>query len=188
MITLDPQPIETIVIDSLDADEETTYQQSEQQEEEEQQQDEPNEETDEQDIDAITPPPSLSSQLPESHDESEAQIEIEQAEEIAETPIPIPVISQLLQLLLTNNNPSIGESDSPSGSSSQSSSSFFHCEKLPLSLVPFIETTPDPNEYKGIPLCLLIGDSDTTCKDCYERCITPLKECPRKYCYCKWYV
>lgn len=99
-------------------------------------------------LDSITAPP-------------DEQPELEEVTVSSETPIPIPVFSQLLQLLLNGNgSPSMsGEvipSDSSSSSyvtpaqSSSSSSSFFHCERLPLSLVPFIETAPDPNEYKGI--------------------------------------
>jgi hypothetical protein len=132
----------------------------------------------------------------DEEEEVEVEAEVDQtvtktSNELKNPTAPAPVISQILQLLLTSSSSPTTES-SPTTSSpmttTTTTSSFFHCEKLPPSLVPFIETSPDPNEFKGIPLCLLIGDSLTTCKDCYERCMTPLKQCPREYCYCKWYV
>lgn len=171
---LESSSLSPVEIDSLDGDEEPSpmhYQQQQQQQQSEQ----------DEELDSITPPaihhrPIEDQQLEEQqnrkkqeqeqkrHDAEQEKGGEQQEEEItvsAETPIPIPVFSQLLQLLL-NGNPTITASSSgelPSGSSSeslaspssnsQSSSSFFHCERLPLSLVPFIESTPDPNEYKG---------------------------------------
>lgn len=121
----------------------------------------------------------------DGEDEDES-IDEEQTTRVTVTNDDTSDIAQIIQQLLANGD-AVTTTTAPSPHST-TVSSFFHCERLPPSLVPFIETTPDPNEYKGIPLCLLIGDSSTTCKDCYEKCITPLKKCPREYCYCKWYV
>lgn len=64
---------------------------------------------------------------------------------------------------------------------------FFHCEKIDPVLVAKLPKENDPNEFNGIPLCLLIGGSKLTCKDCYENCISPYKKCPKESCYCRWY-
>ncbi|RNA32592.1 hypothetical protein BpHYR1_038719 [Brachionus plicatilis] len=57
---------------------------------------------------------------------------------------------------------------------------FFHCEKIEASMAAKLPKDHDPNEFNGIPLCLLIGDSPLTCKDCYENCISPYKKCPKE--------
>ncbi|CAF0794782.1 unnamed protein product [Brachionus calyciflorus] len=75
---------------------------------------------------------------------------------------------------------------SPSGISTNKNP-FFHCEKISPSVVEKLPKNDDPNEFNGIPLCLLIGDSELTCKDCYENCISPFKKCPKDSCYCRWY-
>jgi hypothetical protein len=63
----------------------------------------------------------------------------------------------------------------------------FRCKRLPVELAALASRKTDPNEFLGTPVCYLIGRSKLTCKDCYENCITPLRKCPRKDCYCKWY-
>jgi hypothetical protein len=69
----------------------------------------------------------------------------------------------------------------------ENSEAEFRCKRLPVEWAAIASRKRDPNEFYGMPVCYLIGRTRLKCKDCYENCITPLKDCPRKDCFCKWY-
>ena len=98
-------------------------------------------------------------------------------------------MSRTTRVKTTKKIPTTSTSTTPINTSTKKieKNPFFHCEKIDPVVVEKLPKVEDPNEYNGIPLCLLIGDSKLTCKDCYENCISPYKKCPKESCFCRWY-